>query len=264
MLANNAGFNCVATRVLVTAARLAPAPRVPRRARAGARFAAAGAGRTTRGRLRSTLPSSSATQTPPAGKRRRGHAAVDARPRGRLRRPRRPVLHDRGVLQSDGRDGAARRRRPSSSTVLVRFCNDTLWGTLCASLIVKQRRDAEVTAAVNRAVLGLRYGSVCVNAWPALPYALERVQLGRVSRPSRQRHPVRAGHCCQHVHASRAWRSASVRHHFAIGRGRRGSRAMRKSEQTQRALAYLSANPSPVTLTRTVAQAIRPQRHIVP
>ena len=56
----------------------------------------------------------------------------------------------------------------------TRFANDTLWGTLNAMLVVPPRleRSAEVGAAVDRAVETLRYGTVAVNQWPALVYAL--------------------------------------------------------------------------------------------
>ena len=56
----------------------------------------------------------------------------------------------------------------------VRFCNETLWGTLNATIIVHPRslRDPEVRAAVERAVADLRYGSVTLNHWAAISYAL--------------------------------------------------------------------------------------------
>ncbi|GEJ59407.1 aldehyde dehydrogenase family protein [Anaeromyxobacter diazotrophicus] len=54
----------------------------------------------------------------------------------------------------------------------VRFCNERLWGTLSAAVLVSARSqlDRTVSAAVERAVRGLRYGSVCVNLWPGLAY----------------------------------------------------------------------------------------------
>jgi len=54
----------------------------------------------------------------------------------------------------------------------TRFMNDTLWGTLNAMLFVhpKLERDATVSAAVDRAIVELRYGTVGINHWPALGY----------------------------------------------------------------------------------------------
>jgi acyl-CoA reductase-like NAD-dependent aldehyde dehydrogenase len=56
----------------------------------------------------------------------------------------------------------------------VEFCNTRLWGTLSASIIVHPRtmRDPASREAVERAIDGLRYGSVVVNHWSAAPYAM--------------------------------------------------------------------------------------------
>jgi acyl-CoA reductase-like NAD-dependent aldehyde dehydrogenase len=55
----------------------------------------------------------------------------------------------------------------------TRFMNDRLWGTLNAMLVVppKLESDPSVAAALDRAVLDLRYGTVAINHWPALGYA---------------------------------------------------------------------------------------------
>ena len=48
----------------------------------------------------------------------------------------------------------------------VSFCNRTVWGTLSANIVVNEKSlaDPDVSAAVERAVEGLRYGSVGVNS----------------------------------------------------------------------------------------------------
>ncbi len=54
------------------------------------------------------------------------------------------------------------------------FVNDELWGTLCATLTVPSglrhsaRGRDELFAAVSR----LRYGTVCINQWPGIAFAL--------------------------------------------------------------------------------------------
>jgi acyl-CoA reductase-like NAD-dependent aldehyde dehydrogenase len=62
----------------------------------------------------------------------------------------------------------------------VEFCNETLWGTLSASLLVHPRslRDPEVAAAVERAIDDLRYGSVVVNDWSGQAYAMVNLSWG--------------------------------------------------------------------------------------
>ena len=56
----------------------------------------------------------------------------------------------------------------------VDFCNDRLWGTLSASLIVHPRTlaDPESREAIERAIDRLAYGSVVVNHWSAAPFAM--------------------------------------------------------------------------------------------
>lgn len=55
----------------------------------------------------------------------------------------------------------------------ARFMNERLWGTLNAMLVVPPalERDPMVAAALDRAILDLRYGTVAINHWPALGYA---------------------------------------------------------------------------------------------
>ncbi len=53
----------------------------------------------------------------------------------------------------------------------TRFCNDRLWGTLNACIIMPQKRaDGALSQALDRSIQALRYGSVAVNHWPALVY----------------------------------------------------------------------------------------------
>jgi len=56
----------------------------------------------------------------------------------------------------------------------VAFANDSLWGTLNATLIVPPTAlaDPAIAAAVERAIADLRYGTVSVNHWAAIGYGL--------------------------------------------------------------------------------------------
>ena len=55
----------------------------------------------------------------------------------------------------------------------VTFANERLWGTLSAGLVVHPRtmKDAVLAGSVERAIAGLRYGAVCVNAWSGYLFA---------------------------------------------------------------------------------------------
>ena len=76
-----------------------------------------------------------------------------------------------GVMGEVGLD--APRSVPAYLDAAVAFANDTLWGTLAATIIVhpKSLQDPEVAAAVERAIDDLRYGSVVVNHFPGAAYA---------------------------------------------------------------------------------------------
>lgn len=56
----------------------------------------------------------------------------------------------------------------------VDFCNNELWGTLNATILVhpKSLKDPAVAAAVERAIATLRYGTVAVNYWAGINFAL--------------------------------------------------------------------------------------------
>ncbi len=56
----------------------------------------------------------------------------------------------------------------------VEFANDKLWGTLSAAITVHPsfRRDKAGAACFNAALTNLKHGAVGVNHWPALVYAM--------------------------------------------------------------------------------------------
>ena len=56
----------------------------------------------------------------------------------------------------------------------VDFCNDVVWGTLSMTLICDPRtmKDPDTGSAIEQAVADLRYGSIGVNLWHAMSFAL--------------------------------------------------------------------------------------------
>ncbi|MFU8805955.1 MAG: aldehyde dehydrogenase family protein, partial [Bradymonadaceae bacterium] len=60
----------------------------------------------------------------------------------------------------------------------VDFCNDHVWGTLSASLLIHPETMRLYPEVIDAAVAGLRYGSVVVNHWPALSYGLGQTTWG--------------------------------------------------------------------------------------
>jgi hypothetical protein len=52
----------------------------------------------------------------------------------------------------------------------TKFCNEKLWGTLNATIVIDPRTEAEAASALDRAILELRYGTVAINHWPGLVF----------------------------------------------------------------------------------------------
>jgi acyl-CoA reductase-like NAD-dependent aldehyde dehydrogenase len=75
----------------------------------------------------------------------------------------------------------------------VKFLNEKVWGTLNAMLFVPSSWEGEprLEAAVERAIDELRYGTVAVNYWPALGYALGTPPWG--GHPSATLHDAQSG-----------------------------------------------------------------------
>ena len=75
----------------------------------------------------------------------------------------------------------------------TKFMNDTLWGTLSASIIIHPaaEKDPEVSSALDRAVTDLRYGNLAVNHWTALNYSVAALPWG--GHPSSSPKDIQSG-----------------------------------------------------------------------
>lgn len=192
-LANNAGFNCNATRVIVTyeswelredflraldAAFLALPPRAayyPGATDRHATFLAA---------------HPEAVQYGPRGKGRVPWTLISGLD---------PSNEDELCFTTEAWCGVTSEvALPASSEAAfvkeaVRFANDVLWGTLNAAILVHpdSLRDPAVATAVDVAVAELRFGSVAVNHWPALSYAFVATTWGAF--PGHETHDIRSG-----------------------------------------------------------------------
>lgn len=62
----------------------------------------------------------------------------------------------------------------------VEFANERLWGNLTATVIIhpSSMKDPAVKAAMQRAEENLRYGSVCINMWGAMSYFIAATTWG--------------------------------------------------------------------------------------
>ncbi len=65
----------------------------------------------------------------------------------------------------------------------VAFANDDIWGTLNATILVhpESLKDPQVAQAVERAIANLRYGSIGVNYWAGISFAIGTTTWGAFS-----------------------------------------------------------------------------------
>ncbi|MCB1041709.1 MAG: aldehyde dehydrogenase family protein [Acidobacteria bacterium] len=73
------------------------------------------------------------------------------------------------------------------------FLNQHVWGSLNACMIIhpKTARNPAVKEALDHAIQSLRYGTISINLWPALGYALGSTPWGAF--PGHESHDVQSG-----------------------------------------------------------------------
>jgi hypothetical protein len=193
MLVNNAGFNCVSARLVVTHAAWSQ-----REAFLGA-LTQTLAGLTTR-----------RAYYPGADDRRAAFTAAhpDAEEYGSGPDDALPWTFIRGVPPGQtgdicfnvesffGQVAETALTAPSPAAFVdaaTAFCNDVVWGTLGATILVSPSslKDESVADSVDRAVAGLRYGSIGVNVWHALSFAMGSTSWG--AYPGHARTDIQSG-----------------------------------------------------------------------
>jgi len=193
MLVNNAGFNCVSARLVVTHAAW------PQR-------------EAFLGALTQTLAEITTRRAyyPGAADRRDAFVAAhpDAEEYGRGPDDALPWTFIRGVPPGQtgdmcfnvesfcGEVAETALTAPSPAAfvdVATAFCNDVVWGTLGATLIVSPSslKDVDVADSVDRAVADLRYGSIGVNVWHGLSFAMGSTSWG--AYPGHARTDIQSG-----------------------------------------------------------------------
>jgi len=75
----------------------------------------------------------------------------------------------------------------------TRFCNDVVWGTLGVTVIVapSSLKEPAVAEALERSIAGLQYGSVGVNVWHGLAFAMGSTTWG--AYPGHPRTDIESG-----------------------------------------------------------------------
>jgi aldehyde dehydrogenase (NAD(P)+) len=178
MIANNASFNCNAAKILITSRSW------PQRGRFMERIAAALADVPPR---KAYYPGARSRYGDLLGSRpnvkRFGKEEPDTLPwalitdvdSSNANEPLFQIEPFCGILSQTDLD----EKDPASFlAATTRFCNDRLWGTLNACIVIDPRTEGDpaVTKALDDAIVKLRYGTVSVNHWPGLVF-------GAVSAP---------------------------------------------------------------------------------
>jgi aldehyde dehydrogenase (NAD(P)+) len=73
----------------------------------------------------------------------------------------------------------------------VRFCNESVWGTLGVNIIVHPKTIKELGPALEEAIADLRYGCIGVNAWIGVGFLLSETTWG--AYPGHPRKDIRSG-----------------------------------------------------------------------
>jgi acyl-CoA reductase-like NAD-dependent aldehyde dehydrogenase len=150
-------------------------------------------------------------------------------------------------------DGAAEFLREA-----VEFCNDVLWGTLNATLLVhpKSMADPETARAVNDAIARLRYGAVSVNIWAGATFAVGSTPWGAF--PGHTPEDIRSGVGFVHnTYLFERGEKAVTRAPFRIWPRPAWFHDTKRSTGTARRLFDVTANTTPWRLARTLWSAIR-------
>lgn len=78
----------------------------------------------------------------------------------------------------------------------VAFCNDELWGTLGANIIIHPTTIKQLGPVFDQAIADLRYGCVAINAWTGLGFLLAQTTWG--AYPGHPENDIQSGTCVVH------------------------------------------------------------------
>ena len=150
----------------------------------------------------------------------------------------------------------------------VKFCNDTLWGTLGANLLIHPTTIKELGPAFDEALAALRYGCIAINTWTGVGFLLAQASWGAF--PGHARNDIQSGSGV--VHNSLLFdhpQKSIVRAPFyPFPRGAAHLQAAilpkppwfvtnKQAHEVTRQLTYFEANPSPLRLPGIFFAALR-------
>ena len=140
----------------------------------------------------------------------------------------------------------------------VKLCNETVWGTLNASIIVhpKSLRDPAVAQAVEHAIEQLRYGTIVINHWAGLGYGFVSTAWG--AYPGHVDHDIRSGRGVVHnTYMFDRVQKTVIRGPFRISPKPPWFATNRVTHKMGPRLVALEAGPSIGRLCKVALQALR-------
>ncbi|MDB4966307.1 MAG: Aldehyde dehydrogenase [Myxococcales bacterium] len=149
----------------------------------------------------------------------------------------------------------------------VAFCNDRLWGTLGANLLIHPATIKELGDAFDDALAELRYGCIAINTWTGVGFLLAQTTWGAF--PGHARNDIQSGDGV--VHNSRLFdrpqKSVIRAPFYPFPRGvAHGQAAIlpkppwfitnKRAHETTRKLTFFEAAPSPLKLPSIFMSAL--------
>ncbi|MCB9632020.1 MAG: aldehyde dehydrogenase family protein [Sandaracinus sp.] len=140
----------------------------------------------------------------------------------------------------------------------VELMNDTMWGTLSCSILVhpKTMKDPKMARVVEEAIADLRFGSVAINQWAGVCYALVSTPWGAF--PGHELHDIRSGRGW--VHNSYLFdraQKAVVRGPWRVNPKPAWFVNNKNSHGIGRALTDFNAKPGIANFAKVIANALR-------
>ncbi len=150
----------------------------------------------------------------------------------------------------------------------IAFCNDSLWGTLGANLLIHPQTIKELGPAFDDALAGLRYGCIAVNTWTGVGFLLAQASWG--AYPGHRRNDIQSGSGVVHnaLLFDRPQKSVVRAPFYPFPRGlSHGQPAIlpkppwfitnKRAHEVTRQLTYFEADPSPLKLPGIFFSALR-------
>jgi aldehyde dehydrogenase (NAD(P)+) len=150
----------------------------------------------------------------------------------------------------------------------VAFCNDTLWGTLGANLLIHPSTMKALGPAFEDAIAALRYGCIAINSWTGVGFLLAQATWGAF--PGHPRHDIQSGSGVVHnaLLFDRPQKSVVRAPFYPFPRGLSHGQAAilpkppwfvtnKQAHEVTRKLTRFEANPNPLMLAGIFASALR-------